>query len=202
MAKLSTGIVDDHPLFVEGLSTILSNFNNIEVVFRGATGGALRNFLSSSALDLLFLDISLGSENGIELVKNLKIDRPSLRVIILSTHQPGDIGLDMSTFRGNAYILKISGRKILEDAIHHVVNGKFYSDPGLTFPSYDQTQNPFRLTKREYEIIELIRQGHTSREIADMLYLSELTIKTHRRNISDKLNSRNVADMLNKIPPS
>lgn len=201
MKSMRTGILDDHPLFVEGLSTILSNYPWIDIAFRGENAGSLRQFLQEQKLDLLFLDINLGMENGIDLAGTFKQLDPLMRIIILTTHQPADIGLDMAQFRGDAYMLKISGRKVLEEAILTVCKGESYSDPNLTIGSAKPAENPFRLTKREYEIIELIRQGCTTREIAERLFLSELTIKTHRRNISEKLDSRNVADMLSKIGP-
>jgi DNA-binding NarL/FixJ family response regulator len=199
MKAMRTGILDDHPLFVEGLSAILSNYPWIDLVFRGEDGVSLRQFLQEQKLDLLFLDINLGKENGIELAEACKRHSPAMRIIILSTHQPADIGLDMSSFLGDAYMLKISGRKVLEEAIKKVCNGETYIDPNLTIAPKKPVENPFRLTKREYEIIELIRQGCTTREIAERLFLSELTIKTHRRNISEKLDSRNVAEMLSRI---
>lgn len=202
MKHLRTGIVDDHPLFVEGLSAILTNYPRIEVVFRSDNGSSLMDYLGSATLDLLFLDVNLGSENGIELANRLKNSYPSLRIIILTTHQPADIGLDMADFRGDAFMLKISGRKVLEEAIEHVISQRSYMDPNLIISSDLPRDNPFRLTKREAEIIELIRKGLTTRQIADKLFLSELTIKTHRRNISEKLDSHNVADMLNKIRPT
>ena len=201
MKTKRTGILDDHPLFVEGLSAILSNYPWIQLVFRGEHGTSLRHFLLEERLDLLFLDINLGKENGIDLVDECKKHDPSMRIIILTTHQPADIGLDMRQFRGDAYMLKISGRKVLEDAIRKVCNGESYMDPNLTISAEKSSENPFRLTKREYEIIELIRLGCTTKEIAERLFLSELTVKTHRRNISEKIDSRNVADMLSKISP-
>lgn len=201
MKTMRTGILDDHPLFVEGLSAILSNYPWIQLVFRGEHGTSLRHFLLEERLDLLFLDINLGKENGIDLIDEYKRHDPAMRIIILTTHQPADIGLDMRQFRGDAYMLKISGRKVLEDAIQKVCNGESYTDPNLTISAEKSSENPFRLTKREYEIIELIRQGCTTREIAERLFLSELTVKTHRRNISEKIDSRNVADMLSKISP-
>jgi len=201
MKTMRTGILDDHPLFVEGLSAILSNYPWIDLVFRGDHGTSLRHFMLEEKLDLLFLDINLGQENGIDLIEACKKEDPSLRIIILTTHQPADIGLDMSRFRGDAHMLKISGRRVLEEAIRKVCNGETYTDPNLTIASEKPAENPFRLTKREYEIIELIRLGCTTREIAERLYLSELTVKTHRRNISEKIDSRNVADMLSKISP-
>ena len=199
MKSMRTGILDDHPLFVEGLSAILSNYPWIDLVFRGENGASLRQFLQEQKLDLLFLDINLGKDNGIDLIEECKRHDHSMRIIILTTHQPADNGLDMSRFLGDAYMLKISGRKVLEEAIKKVCNGETYTDPNLTIAPKKPAENPFRLTKREYEIIELIRQGCTTREIAERLFLSELTIKTHRRNISEKLDSRNVAEMLSRI---
>jgi len=196
---MKTGILDDHPLFAEGIAGILRNYDWMEVVFTGQRSEQLLQWLEEHRLELLLLDISLSNENGLEVLSLLKQKYPTLKVIILTTHQPADISLTLDSFPGDAYVLKISGRKILEEAFEKVLAGEQFFDPNLIVYQPPKSSNPYRLTKREMEIIALITSGKTTKEIAAQLFLSEMTIKTHRRNISEKLGSRNVADLFYKI---
>jgi len=199
MKKIKTGILDDHPLFVEGIAGILHGYDWMEVAFTAHRGEELFDWLRTNTLDLLLLDISVSQENGLQILQQLKDQHPTIRVIILTTHQPPDVGLSLDTFIGDAYILKISGKKILEEALQQVLAGNQFLDPNLIAAKVKPTASAPSLTKREREIINLITSGKTTREIAQQLSLSELTIKTHRRNISEKLGGKNVADLLYKM---
>lgn len=121
--------------------------------------------------------------------------------MILSMYQPSDIGLNLVNFKGDAYVLKISGKNILEEAFEGMKKGVLYLDPNIivahTFE--DSFTQQLRLTKREKEIISLIAIGKTSKEIAETLFVAELTIKTHRKNIGKKLGTKNVANLISKM---
>lgn len=116
-------------------------------------------------------------------------------------YQPSDIGLNLANFKGDAYVLKISGKNILEEALEGMKKGVLYLDPNIivahTFE--DAFTQQLRLTKREKEIISLIAIGKTSKEIAEVLFVAELTIKTHRKNIGKKLGTKNVANLISKM---
>ena len=106
----------------------------------------------------------------------------------------------MNFFIGDAYVLKISGKNILNEAFEHLKTGIKYFDPNIIQEKSreDSFINQLRLTKREKEIIALISIGKTSKEIATKLFLSELTIKTHRKNINDKMGTKGIASLLSK----
>ena len=200
MKKFKIGIIDDHVLFAEGISNIIANNPLYELVFITNSVDELHRLISSNNIDILLLDINIPPHNGIEMISQLKSFYHNLKIMVLTMYQPSDIGLKILQFKGDAYVLKISGKHILEEALLQLTKNERYLDPNIivNIPIEDNFANNLKLTKREKEIIALIADGKTSKEIAAQLYLSELTIKTHRKNISEKLGSKGVADLISK----
>ncbi len=200
MKKIKIGIIDDHVLFAEGISNIITNNPLYELAFITNSVDELHRLISSNHIDILLLDINIPPHNGIEMISQLKSFYHNLKIMVLTMYQPSDIGLKILQFKGDAYVLKISGKHILEEALLQLTKNERYLDPNIivNIPIEDNFANNLKLTKREKEIIALIADGKTSKEIAAQLYLSELTIKTHRKNISEKLGSKGVADLISK----
>ncbi len=200
MKKIKIGIIDDHVLFAEGISNIITNNPLYELAFITNSVDELHRLISSNNIDILLLDINIPPHNGIEMISQLKSFYHNLKIMALTMYQPSDIGLKILQFKGDAYVLKISGKHILEEALLQLTKNERYLDPNIivNIPIEDNFANNLKLTKREKEIIALIADGKTSKEIAAQLYLSELTIKTHRKNISEKLGSKGVADLISK----
>jgi DNA-binding NarL/FixJ family response regulator len=200
MKTYNIGITDDHVLFAEGISNMVANRPDLNLAFIAASVTEMFSLMGQHPIDFLLLDINLPPYNGLELIDRLKQENKDLKIMILSMYQPSDIGLDMAGFKGDAYVLKISGKHILEDAFEHMKKGALYLDPNIIEAQVfaDSFTRQLKLTRREKEIISLIAIGKTSKEIASLLFLSELTIKTHRKNISEKLGSKNVATLISK----
>lgn len=201
MKMYSIGITDDHLLFAEGISNMIAGRADLSLSFVAATVPEMMAFLAQAPVDFLLLDINLPPYNGLQVLTQLKQEHKKMKVMMLSMYQPADIGLDQANFKGDAYVLKISGKHILEEAFDSMSKGQVYWDPNI-IPKptqQDAFTQQLRLTTREKEIISLIAMGKTSKEIATLLFLSELTIKTHRKNISEKLGTKNVADLLSKL---
>lgn len=200
MKKIKIAITDDHLLFAEGIANIISQQPGMELAFVTSSAATMFSLLKQQPVDILVLDINLSPYNGIELIGQLKQQYPELKIMILSMYQPTDIGLNLADFKGDAYVLKISGKHILEAALESIQQSVIYFDPNIVViqPLKDAFTSQLRLTKREKEIISLIALGKSTRDIAAQLFLSELTIKTHRKNIHEKLGSKGVADLLSK----
>jgi DNA-binding NarL/FixJ family response regulator len=114
-------------------------------------------------------------------------------------YQPWEIKLDLEHSIFDAYVMKNSGTKVLLDACKAVLQGKSYFDPNIeTNSTYINPVNVL-LTSREKEIVSFLKSGKQNKEIADLLFLSEFTIKTHRQNIMRKLEVRNVAELIKKF---
>jgi DNA-binding NarL/FixJ family response regulator len=194
------GIVDDHVLFAEGISRIIAQKSNYHLSFISNTLENIHDIIHQHQLDVLILDVNVPPHNGIENIGGLKRRFPALQIMILTMYQPGDIGLTLRDFSGDAYVLKISGKHIFEAALANLMNCQPYFDPAIidNYKEHTGGHATVKLTKREKEIISLIAAGKTSKEIAAELFLSELTIKTHRKNISEKLGTRGIAEMISK----
>jgi len=194
------GIADDHLMFAEGISNMINHKPDLSITFITSSIDELYILLKTAPIDILILDINIPPYNGIELINKIKTEYSSLKIMILTMYQPMDIGLNLKDFNGDAYVLKISGKQILEDAFQHLQKNIFYLDPNIIIKTVQQDAlgSSLKLTKREIEIVALIAKGKTTKEIASELFLSELTIKTHRKNISEKLDSKGLADMVSK----
>lgn len=201
MKIYNVGITDDHLLFAQGISNLIASRPDLKLAFVAGSVPEMFDHLAERPVDFLLLDINLPPHNGLAILSQLKNEHKKMKIMILSMYQPADIGLDLANFKGDAYVLKISGKDILEAAFDAMSNGVPYFDSNI-IPKQTQEDaftQQLRLTKREKEIISLIALGKTSKEIAEMLFLSELTIKTHRKNISEKLGAKNVVDLLSKF---
>lgn len=200
MKKLKIAITDDHLLFAEGIANIIAQQPGMELAFIASSATEMLNLLKQQPVDILVLDINLPPYNGIDLTNKLKQKYPELKVMILSMYQPTDIDLDLENFNGDAYVLKISGKHILEAALESIKKSIIYFDPNIVIlqPVKDAFTSQLKLTKREKEIISLIALGKSTKDIAAQLFLSDLTIKTHRKNINEKMGSKGIADLISK----
>lgn len=205
-------LVDDHQVFVQGLEALLSRSEEINVLKTFNNGLDLMRFLAEGDVpDVLFLDIEMGSTNGVEVAENVLQQYPSIKVIMLSTYFSEDFISILMESGISGYLLKNTGFKELKDAIHKVAGGSFAFSPEIMeiivggYKASSQDSNGVKvegssnqLTDREIELIRLIGDEFTMKEIADKIYLSEHTIKTHRKNIMAKLEVKNTAGMIKK----
>lgn len=200
MKKYKIGITDDHLLFAQGISNIIVDKPDMQLAFIAESAAQMFILLKQQPIDFLLLDINLAPYNGLELITQLKKEHRNIKIMILSMYQPTDIGLDLSSFKGDAYVLKISGKHILEAALESMKQNKVYLDPNIIIhkPLIDTFTAQLKLTRREKEIISLIALGKSTRDIAEQLFLSELTIKTHRKNISEKLGTKGIGEFVSK----
>jgi DNA-binding NarL/FixJ family response regulator len=200
MKLTNIAIVDDHTLFAEGISNLFANSLEYNFVFISSNAEDCIEKLNVANIDILIIDINLPNMSGLALLTYVKKNHSSIKVLLLSMYQPFDVGIEINTFKGDAYVLKVSGKAILNNALHNLANGNKYFDPNIinTSTINDNFTTDLKLTRREKHIIKLIAEGKTSKEIADQLFLSELTIKTHRKNINDKLGVKSVVELLQK----
>lgn len=198
-AKTRIVIVDDHPLIVQGLGALLAEEPHLEVLCSFTQGLDLLSFLKSAAADVVILDISLPDTNGIDLCKEIKLLAPQIRVIALTNHNERSMIMQMLQNGANGYLLKNASSAELIEAISSVLKGQIAFSKSIqeiiAQPGIQHMPLP-KLTRREQEVLKLIAQGGTSVEIADKLYVSPLTIETHRRNLLQKFKVRNVAELI------
>ena len=186
-------IADDHNLFIDGLRLLLKDEPDMQVVEIANDGKELLKILPDNRADIVLLDINMPVLNGLDTVKYIKQKFASLKIIILSTYNDEHLVEKAKSLGVNGYLLKTTNREELLQTIRLVSSGQAcfpYRQPKSEneFDKDDHFLKQFNLTKREFEILQMIRNNHTNQQIADKLFLSIYTIETHRKNIMQKLN--------------
>lgn len=187
-------LADDHSMIREGISQLLELNENIKVIGEAANGKECLQLLSSCNADVLLLDINMPEMNGIEVLQAIKIQEYNIKVLMLTIHNEVEYVLKAIDLGADGYILKDSGSRELFKAVECVYNGERFIQPELTpalnskliARSTDQTLID-ELTKREVQVLKLLAEGLFNKEIADMLAISERTVKNHISNIFKKI---------------
>ena len=194
------GIVDDHSIVVEGLKTLLKDDMSIKVVATFNNGKQIEKFLKNNKVNVLLLDISLPDISGIDLCKKIKQIAPKTKVLALSNHSERSIILQMLYNGASGYLLKNISSQELKSSIYGAMRGEivFCKEVSkiLAQPNKDEFKEIPRLTNREKEILILVAKGLTTNEIADKIFVSPLTVETHRRNLMAKFQVKNAAELI------
>lgn len=199
---INIGIADDHKIFTESLSKLLFGTAQYHCSFSVSDGEDLLSLLPVHQPTILILDIHLPPHNGLAMIPKIRTVSPLTSILILSMHQPEEFQLTIKAFEGDGYLLKTCGKDTLESAIQTLVHSrqKFYSpDIKWHMPNPNDGSTSVALTRREKEIIKLVSAGKSSKEIAQELFISEHTVKTHRARIREKLGVSGVGNLINKF---
>ncbi|WP_430402787.1 response regulator [Fluviicola sp.] len=186
--KTNILIADDHSIVAGGIAAILNTADHLNVMGIVDNGQKVLERAAETSIDLVLLDINMPVMNGIECTKQLKAQYPAIKVIIITMYNRKQFIRELFEVGADGCILKSNSGKELLTAIERVISGKTYFDQLNDFIDAPKEFKEFRLSEREIEIIELIAEGFTSKEIATRLFISEHTVKTHRKNIFQKTN--------------
>jgi DNA-binding NarL/FixJ family response regulator len=200
-------LADDHVLLRTGLKRILEKSANLEVVGEAGNGIELLNLLRKLKADMIILDISMPNLRGIEAIHEIKAIHPGLKTLILTMHKDKEYLHQSISAGADGYLLKEDADTELFSAIKTVREGKIYVSPHLADDLVDDwakirrgdakpVSEPERLTTREREILKLIAEGKSTKEIADLLCISTRTVEHHRANLMSKLNLKKTADLV------
>lgn len=198
-------MLDDHALFRMGLIAILKQDGEFEIIGEHNSFASLKPRIPRLNADVFLVDISLGDESGIEIAKYIKNVNERFRVIILSSHKEEFYVVNALEAGVDGYVHKDAQPDQLIAGIRKVVlhNEKYYS-PEISHLLINNIYNrdrrglPF-LTKKEKEVVNLLMEGRSTKEIADKLDVSPRTIETHRGNVLNKFGLRNTAELITKI---
>lgn len=202
-ARARIMVVDDHPMMRTGLSLQISSQSDMEVCGEAGTEDEAMELVKQLCPDLVLVDISLTSGNGIELIKRIRLLNPSVKMLVISAFQESLYAERAMRAGALGYLNKQeSSEKVLE-AIRTVLRGERYASYEFTqrlvaqaLGKRSETQDPIeQLTDRELEIFKLIGAGVTTSAIAEQLFLSTHTIDTHRENIKRKLGVKTGAEL-------
>ena len=198
--KIILAIVDDHPMVIEGLKSLLKPETAIYTTVSFTKGREFISFLSQNEVDLVFLDISLPDANGIELCKEIKKVSPKTIVLGLSNQTERSIMLQMLQSGASGYLLKnVSPDELLtciQEALHGLITFSREAKEIMGRPSKAGLNEVASITKREKQILQLLAQGKTTATMASELFLSPLTVDTHRKNLLQKFDVKNTAELL------
>ena len=194
MRKISIAIADDHKIFAEGIQSVTKEIGWLHWVGQAYTAKETIAMYKEKRPDVLLLDYHLPDGKGTDVAKEILKDHSSAIILMLSMENDNDIIYQCKTVGVMGYLIKNLSSDELLSAIEEAISGV----PVFMWSAEKQTQKPQVdiLSKREKEIIQLIRQGLTSHEIANKLFLSTYTVDTHRRNILRKLDLKNTAMMV------
>lgn len=198
------GILDDHQIVIDGLKLLLETEPDIAVCSEHANGLQLLKDLKSGALqiDILLMDLMMPHINGMEMAAQMKALFPAVKLIVLTMQSDGKIAHDLlESGAVKGFLPKSVNRAQLIEAIHTVCEDETYFTDDILhemnlYKNEKAQLNKLSLSPREIQIIKLIAHGRTNKEIAQELFISELTVATHRKNILRKTNARNAASLL------
>lgn len=193
-------IVDDHPVVIEGIHSLLQNERDIEWAGQAMNAQSCLGFFVNNTAHIILMDINLPDMSGVELCAVMKDKYPGIFILGLSTFNQGLYIKKMMENGASGYILKNSSKEELLTAIHTVCDGGIYfsGEAGDALKQYQrsaQKEIPV-LSRREKEVLELIAEGFTNPEIAERLFISQFTVDSHRKNLIAKLNVKNTASLV------
>ena len=199
-------LADDHRIFRDGLKSLLSEADFIDVIGEASGGFELLDLLKTTQPDLLIVDISMKDISGIEVSKTIRVLYPDVRIMILSMHTSEEFVINAIKAGVNGYLSKDTSREELLEAIKIIYEGgecysKLVSESIMKsyVKKYKTEQNLVEnktLTQREIEILKLAAGGLSNKEIADKLFISNKTVDCHKNNIVQKLKLKNTAEMV------
>jgi len=203
MSKIKVLLVDDHQIIIDGLKSLLSNSGEIAIVSEANNGREALRILDLIEIDVVLMDIDMPVLNGIETLKEIRRNGSAVKVIILSMHNEAGMIKSLVNIGANGYLLKSSSQDEVISAILKVAGGQQYFSTEVTLSLLNKSQNGIQsnqqlelLTDRETEIIQLIAEGFSNKEIGDKLFISHRTVDTHRTNLMKKLNVSNIAGLI------
>ncbi len=207
MKDISILLVDDHPLLRDGIKKVCASREWFNIVGEVGNGSEALAKVRELSPEIVIMDITMKGMDGIETTRNICNDFPATKVVILSMHEEAIYAVNAFKAGAKAYVVKTSAGVELIQAVDDVLSGKRFASHSVsnellsnyvdTVLSADSAVNPVEtLTKREKEVLKYIADGMTSREIAEKLFISLATVKSHRINLMRKLDVHDVAGLV------
>jgi DNA-binding NarL/FixJ family response regulator len=190
--KIRVLIADDHALVREGLRKLLELNDNIEIICEVGDGQGAINIARKEKPDVILMDVNMPGTNGIIATQVIKREMPSVHVIALTIYEDEEV-VDMVKAGVSAYVLKDVAGSELIDTIQRVMQGEVVIHPRVAnrlvreLSRNEKKKNDVRLTKREYDVLSLLVKGHSNKEMAEVMFISEKTVKNHLTSIFRKL---------------
>jgi DNA-binding NarL/FixJ family response regulator len=192
-------LADDHILFRQGVRKILEEVKGLKVVGEAKDGLDLLELLKKTRPDLVILDISMPNLRGLEAAREIKTLYPEIKVLLLTMHKDRDLLQEGVEARVDGFLVKEDADSDLLQAVTAIRKGQKYFSLLISEKLVDLMHHPGKadpLTPREKEILKLVAEGKTSKEVAELLYISPNTVQRHRDKIMNKLDLKNLAELV------
>ena len=202
MKKITLALVDDHQIVIDGLTSLLKGHDRFKFAFATTDSAEVLERISQTPIDVLLTDVMMPKLPGNQLAKQVKEKYPDVKILALSMSGQGDLVNEMIEDADiSGYVLKNIGKQELITALEKIAGGGIYfSDEvidELKRTSERKKQNEqAHLTDREIEITRLIEKEYNNKQIAALLFISERTVETHRKNIFRKTNTNSVIGLV------
>lgn len=207
MKPLRIIIADDHGLVRQGVKAVIESQRSWELCGEADNGRTAVELVRKLKPDLAVLDITMPELNGLDATRQIKLDSPKTKVLILTMHDSEALADEVLLAGARGYLLKSDAAELLPKAIETLVTGKNFLTPRIAGPGNgtrkaaasgptEESFPRFRLTPRERQIVQLLAEGKTNKEVAFVLEISLDTVETHRKNILNKLRLRSTADLV------
>lgn len=198
-------IVEDHQLFREGLKSMLNSRGDLEIIGEAEDGLDALRIINRLIPEMVLLDLSIPKISGISVIKEIKRAHPKIKILALTIHESDQYVLEAFDAGVNGYCIKDASRQELMVAIDSVLQGKSYISPGISdqvIEGYLDGRKTLKeesdwdtVTQREKEVLKLLAEGYTNKDIAAFLHISVKTVEKHRSNLIRKLDLHNVAQL-------
>lgn len=202
MSRIKIIVADDHQLFREGIIALLSKNKSLEIIGEAASAAELFELLNDKVPHVVLMDISMPGTNGLDAIKLSRDKYPDCRFIVLTMHAEGQYVVKAVRNGAYGYLIKNADENELIAAIEAVALGKKYFNSEISELMIGnmalEGESHKKLSDREMEVLELVSEGRTTKEIADQLFVSARTVDTHRVNMMKKLGVQNTAELIKK----
>lgn len=205
MKPITVLLAEDHTIVRKGLRSLLSQAQGIKVIGEAENGREAVKQVEKHHPDVVVMDISMPLLNGLEATRQIKKRFPKTRILILTVHDNEEYIFEIIKAGASGYIVKKAALEELLMAVQAVSKGETFFSPKVSTKivekllqkteSLEQEQTHSSLTDREREVLQLIAEGHTNREIAEILFISVKTVEAHRSHIMEKLDLHKAADL-------
>lgn len=198
MDKIKVLVVDDHPMVLEGMRSMLLQIEFVTVAGTVSNAYAAMEHIKLTPPDIVITDINMPEISGIELTLKIKKEFPAVRIIAMSTFKERSYISQMIQNGASGYLVKSASKEEIEEAILSVYEGKLYMSLDVNLSSADQQdlKNIPTLSTREKEVLLLIADGFTNPQIAAKLFISLHTVDSHRKNLLTKFGINNTASLI------
>lgn len=188
-------LAEDHDILRDGLQSILANDDQIKIVGEASNGKMLIDLMKTVPVDVVLMDINMPVMNGLEATQYITENYKKVKVVALSMMEHSSYLQQMLKAGAKGYVLKSTGKNELIFAIKKVMENEIYISQEMA-SKQDEKEGKVKLTKRELQVLELLAEGLTNKEIAEKIFLSKRTVETHRKNLIVKTKSKNTSSLI------